>query len=208
MADAHFDKCVFINCPLDEEYEPILQAVLFCIIYSGFSPRLSTERNDSGENRLSKIRSLIENSKYSIHDLSRCKAKSVGEYYRMNMPFELGIDYSYRHYSRAGRSKKILILAEEKYEYQKALSDIAGFDIKAHEGEYQNAVRKVRNWLSSESGIKLEGAARILAAYADFQQWHYEEQLRLGFEEDDIQDYPTKELLDAMTKWVALGKPV
>jgi len=84
-----FEKSVFINCPFDADFEPILQAVLFSVIYLGFLPRLASERNDGAENRLEKIRGLIEASKYSIHDLSRCQAKRKGEYFRLNMPFEL-----------------------------------------------------------------------------------------------------------------------
>ncbi len=70
------------------------------------------------------------------------------------------------------------------------------------------AVRKVRNWLVNESGEKAGGAARILNAYADFQEWHYKRQLDAGFSEEDIQDYPTNELLEAMRQWIAQGRPV
>jgi hypothetical protein len=41
-----------------------------------------------------------------------------------------------------------------------------------------------------------------------FQEWHYEKQLAAGFSEADIQDYPTNELLDAMSEWVSIGRPV
>ncbi len=175
MSEIPFEKCVFINCPLDEDYEPILQAILFCVVYLGLSPRFSSERNDSGENRLEKIRGLIESSKYSIHDLSRCQAKKKGEHFRLNMPFELGIDYGCRQYFGNGReNKKILILEEKKYRYQAAISDLSGCDIEAHAGDFQKAVRKVRNWLVSEAGVAAEGASRILGAYADFQEWYYE----------------------------------
>lgn len=209
MSEIPFEKCVFINCPLDEDYEPILQAILFCVVYLGLSPRFSSERNDSGENRLEKILSLIESSKYSIHDLSRCQAKKKGEHFRLNMPFELGIDYGCRQYFGNGReNKKILILEEKKYRYQAAISDLSGCDIEAHAGDFQKAVRKVRNWLVSEAGVAAEGASRILGAYADFQEWYYERQLAAGFSEEDIQDYPTKELLDAMNSWIAEGKPI
>ena len=183
--------------------------MLFCIVYLGFFPRLATERNDSAENRLDKIRGLIEASKYSIHDLSRCQAAEKGEYARLNMPFELGIDYGCRQYFGDGReAKKILILEERKYRYQAAISDLAGCDIQPHAGNFQNAVRKVRNWLVSEAGVKAEGAARILGAYADFQEWYYEKQLDAGFSEEDIQDYPTIELLSAMNAWIAEGMPI
>ena len=209
MSEPSFDTSVFINCPFDEDYEPILQAILFCIVYLGFQPRLARERSDSAENRLEKIRELIEQSKYSIHDLSRSQATKKGEHFRLNMPFELGIDYGCRQYFGEGRDqKKILILEEEPYRYKAALSDLSGCDIEVHSGDFQKAVRKVRNWLVNEAGAPREGAGRILGKYVDFQEWNYERQLAAGFSDEDIQDYPTKELLDAMIEWVAAGKPI
>ena len=113
MTGIPFERAVFINCPFDEAYEPLLQAVLFCVVYLGLSPRLATERSDSGESRLDKISELIESSKYSIHDLSRCQADEAGEHYRLNMPFELGLDYGCRKYfGDALDQKRILILEE------------------------------------------------------------------------------------------------
>lgn len=209
MPKTPFETCVFINCPLDDDYAPILQAILFCIVFLGLSPRIATERSDSAENRLEKIRELIESSRYSIHDLSRCQATRQGELFRLNMPFELGIDYGCRQYSRGNRrSKKILVLEEDRYRLKAALSDLAGCDIEAHDGEFDLAVRKVRNWLVNEAGCPRIGASKILGAYDDFQEWHYERQLADGFSEHDIQDYPTKELLDAMIQWMAAGKPI
>lgn len=200
---------MFINCPFDKDYEPILQAILFCVVYLGFEPRIATESNDSGSVRLNKICEIIENSKYSIHDLSRCQAKKKGEHFRLNMPFELGVDYGCRRYFGQEREgKRLLILEEKMYRYQAAISDLSGCDIQAHAGDFQNAVRKVRNWLVSEAQINADGAGRILGAYADFQEWYYENQLAAGFSEEDIQDYPTSELLVAMNSWVVQGKPL
>lgn len=210
MPVAPFGRCVFVNCPFDKDYEPILQAVLFCVTYLGLIPRIASERQDGGETRIEKIRELIESSKFSIHDLSRCAASSKGEFFRLNMPFELGIDYGCRQFRGEGReNKRILILEEQPYRYQATISDLAGCDIQSHQGKFEIAVRKVRNWLASEAGlIKASGSGRILGAYVDFQEWHYERQLNAGFSDEDIQDYPTRELLDAMTEWVALGKPI
>ncbi|MEO1067350.1 MAG: hypothetical protein AAFW47_08220 [Pseudomonadota bacterium] len=209
MESSPFEKCIFINCPFDEEYAPLLQAILFCIVFLGFTPRLATESDDSAALRLLRIKALIEASKYSIHDLSRCQAMEQGEFYRLNMPFELGMDYGCREYFGNGRqSKRILILEQERYRYQAAISDLAGCDIQTHSGDFQKAIRKVRNWLVSEAGISAEGANRIHGRYADFQEWYYEKQLAAGFSEDDIQDYPTMELLRAMNEWMTLGKPV
>jgi hypothetical protein len=205
----NFDGNVFINCPFDKEYEPILQSVLFCIVYLKLNPLLATIRNDGGENRLDKIRNLIEISRYSIHDLSRSQAKRKGEHSRMNMPFELGVDYGCRQYFGAQHAQKsILILEEKKYRHQISISDLAGFDVEAHAGDYQTAVRKVRNWLVAEAGVEAHGAALILGKYTDFQEWYYERQLAAGFDEADIQDYPTVELLGAMKEWCAVGAPI
>ena len=208
MADSDFDRNVFINCPFDGEYEHILQALLFCLVRFGLKPRIATERSDAGESRIEKILELIESSRYSIHDLSRCRAREVGEHYRLNMPFELGIDFGCRNYGGEPLSRKvILILEEEPYRYQAAISDLAGSDIEAHGGSYETAVRKVRNWLTGIGGFERVGAARILAEYEDFQEWHYERQLDAGFSEDDIQDYSTAELLQTMFEWTEEGRP-
>jgi hypothetical protein len=124
------------------------------------------------------------------------------------MPFELGIDYGCRQYFGNGREgKKFLILEEKMYRYQAAISDLSGCDIKAHTGDFQKAVRHVRNWFVSEARIDAEGPTKILGAYTDFQEWYYEWELSAGSSDEDIQNYPTSELLDAMKDWVAIGKP-
>src|SRR5438552_15771037 len=46
-AAADFDRSVFINCPFDKQFEPIMQAMLFCIVYLGLKPRIARERNDA-----------------------------------------------------------------------------------------------------------------------------------------------------------------
>lgn len=209
VAEPPFERSVFINCPFDEDYEPILQAILFCVIYLGLHPRIARERNDSAEVRIEKITGLIEASKFSIHDLSRAQAAKTGEFYRLNMPFEYGIDWACRRWFGSGReAKRMLILEEKPYRYQAALSDVSGSDIQYHGADFQVAVRKVRNWLVSEAGVEAPGAARVLARYADFQGWYYEKQLAAGFSEDDIKDYDTSELLKAMIEWMDAGQPI
>lgn len=209
MAALPFERCVFINCPFDDAYDPILQAILFCVLHLGFEPRIASERFNSAENRLAKIRELIEASKYSIHDLSRCQAKRRGEDFRLNMPFELGIDYGCRAYFGSGREEKtILILEEKPFRYQAAISDLSGCDIQAHGGDFERAVRKVRNWLVSEAGAPRDAPTLIIGKYADFQKSYVREKVAKGFSMEDIRDYPTVELLDAMREWIAAGEPV
>jgi len=186
---------------------------MFCVVYLGLTPRLATERNDSGENRLEKIKGLIEGSKYSIHDLSRCQAKRKGEHFRLNMPFELGIDFGCRQYFGQGRDqKKFMILEEKRYRFQAALSDISGCDIRAYGSDeqkmFQNAVRHCRNWLVSEANTESVGAKRILAGYVNFQEWYWKKKTEEGASEEDIKEYPTSELLAEMFNWIERDKSV
>ena len=71
--------------------------LIFTVSYLGFFPRLALEKADSGESRISKILDMIIGSKFGIHDISRIVSSSSNEYYRMNMPFELGVDYACQH---------------------------------------------------------------------------------------------------------------
>ncbi|MEM9859552.1 MAG: hypothetical protein AAF843_19520 [Bacteroidota bacterium] len=114
---SNFDEQVFINCPFDKDYLLLLKPLLFTVIRIGFTPRIASERFDSGEVRLEKIKELIESCRYGIHDLSRYKAKKAGELFRMNMPFELGLDLGCRNYhpEKGYRKKQILVLEEERY---------------------------------------------------------------------------------------------
>jgi hypothetical protein len=201
-----FDRSIFINCPFDEEFEPILQAISFCAIYLGYYPRLAPENADGAAPRLERIIELVRGSKYGIHDLSRSKSTAINQYFRSNMPFELGIDHGCCRFGTGVLNEKsILILEHTRFDYRIALSDIAGWDIEAHDGDSLKAVRKVRNWLVARAGAKPVGASLILGEYAAFQEWYYKRQLEAGFSDEDIQDYPTSELLEAMQEWMAAG---
>ena len=204
-----FDRSVFINCPFDKKFEPILQAILFCIVYLEFKPRIARERNNAAEVRIEKILELIEQSRYSIHDLSRYQAGRAGEFYRLNMPFELGVDHGCRRFRGSPwDEKKLLILADRPYNYQKALSDIAGSDIETHGNRFDNAIKKVRNWLVNEAGASNVGAKLIIDKYTDFQEWYFESHRAVGASDADIKQYPTKEFLAGMIAWKAKGEPV
>jgi len=75
---ADYNSSVFINCPFDDEYAPLLEAMPFCVVRFGLVPRLANERLETGENRLDKIVEMIKLSKFSIHDLSRSIAIEKG----------------------------------------------------------------------------------------------------------------------------------
>ena len=204
-----FERSVFVNCPFDADYAPILQALAFCVVYLGFHPRLAPENADSAATRLDRIADLIRGSKYGIHDLSRCKSTKVDEYARMNMPFELGLDHACRRFGpHALTDKRILILEHSRYDYQRALSDISGWDINAHGGDHVMAVRHVRSWLIAQAGADAIGAALIQGKYIAFQEWYWKRELAAGSSEEDIREYPTGELIQAMRDWKEAGEPL
>ncbi|AXJ01990.1 hypothetical protein CYPRO_2751 [Cyclonatronum proteinivorum] len=196
-----FERNIFINCPFDDDYYPLLKPLLFTIISSGFQPRITLERSDSGEVRLNKIKELIEASKFSIHDLSRAKSKRINEYFRQNMPFELGLDLGCRDYhpDKKYRSKKFLILEEEKYSTQKALSDLSFADCKCHNGDAEEIVYEVRNWLA-ENGIKMKSASSVWDAYNKFYADLFEQKSKEGFKLKDINRLPIAEFMRAISE--------
>ena len=70
MPDPNFERNVFFNCPFDSDNEPIMRAVLFCLVRFGFKPRIATERSNAAKPRIETICELIQASKYSIHEIA------------------------------------------------------------------------------------------------------------------------------------------
>jgi hypothetical protein len=166
-----FDKNVFINCPFDTSYiNDLLKPMIYLIVRIGYIPRLSLEVSDSGQIRLEKITDIIKNCKYSIHDLSLVKSIKAKEFARMNMPFELGIDYGLRKGGiKPLDSKQFLILEAVKYDYMKALSDINGFDIKVHGNNTEKLFENLYKWSSETLKInKQDPPLKLFYDYTDF----------------------------------------
>lgn len=203
-----FERSVFVNCPFDPEFTPMLQALAFCITDLGFYPRIAPENANTAANRLDRIIELIRGSRYGVHDLSRCKSTVAGEYARLNMPFELGLDHACARFGPAPLdTKSILILEQTRHDYRKGLSDISGWDIEAHDGDYIKIVRIMRDWLVRQANAEPVGASRIQGHYLAFQQWYWERETARGASEDDIRAYPTIQLVAAMREWVDAGRP-
>ena len=203
-----FDRSVFVNCPFDDDYAPILQAICFCVTFLGFRPRLAPENPDNAADRIDRIVDLIRSSKFGIHDLSRCRAAVAGDFARMNMPFELGMDYACRRYGEGALADKaILVLEHDRYDYQRTLSDIAGWDIHSHGGSFEKALRRVRNWLVAQAKADRIGPSLIETKYATFQGWYFQRELAFGASETDILEFPTGEVVSAMQAWMEAGQP-
>lgn len=203
-----FESDVFVNCPFDPDFAPLLEAMLFCIVYLKLNPRLATERLEAGANRFDKIFELAKGSRFSIHDLSRCKSARADEFFRMNMPFELGLDFGIR---RCGvdlpSPKKFLIFENEPYETKRTLSDLAGVDVEFHRNDYQLLIKKTRDFFRTEAEIAAPGPAKIKAEYETFLGWLTEKKIAEGHSEKEALSLPTSERLDEMKTWVAEGCP-
>ncbi len=202
-----FERNVFVNCPFDDQFLPLLRPLLFTIIYLDLNPRIALERTDSGESRLDKIVQLIRESKYSVHDLSRSEAGAVGELYRLNMPFELGLDFGCRLFgSPRSRQKKTLVLESIPHRYKAAISDLSGADVECHHDEPYKVIGVVRNWLKSSCLPAAVGPARVEAAFTRFMTDDYNALTDEGFSAADIAALPIGELIERMQNWVEASR--
>lgn len=205
---AIYEQSVFINCPFDEDFAPLLEAMLFCVVRAGMTPRLASERLEAGENRLDKILELIESCKFSVHDLSRATARAVGENFRMNMPFELGIDWGRRKAPDVATSdKKFIIFEHNQYDLKRCLSDLAGTDVAYHKGELRHVFKHFRDFLRVEAGAVLPGATELKYQYDDFLGWMTEKKISEGHTPSEAKELPTQERLEEMEIWMNLGRP-
>lgn len=198
-----FEENIFINCPFDDDYFSLLRPLLFTVIYLGYNPKIATERSDSGEVRLNKICGLIDESKYSIHDLSRLKSDEADEFARLNMPFELGIDIGARKFGGNNHdSKKSLVLEKERYRYQAAISDIAGSDIKSHNDEPIKLIRAVRSWLIDNTDLRRPDSPTIIwYSFNDFMSDFYDKRQAEGFTDKDLEMMSEPEFIDYIEEW-------
>ena len=196
-------KNVFINCPYDVAYMPILRPVVFTVKFLGFRPRLAMESADSGAARIQQILKLIKQSRYAIHDLSRLRAHRRGEHFRLNMPFELGLDIGCRVFGKAQfKCKKCLVLEKDRHSIKAALSDLSNSDARSHNNEPEIAVRHVRNWLVQEAGAEGASGTEIWNKFNYFMADLDKTLLQRGFRRVDIDELPLSEFLRYMTDWI------
>jgi hypothetical protein len=167
--DSSYEKNVFINCPFDDEYTLLFEAIVFTIQACGFRPICARSRLNSSDVRLHKILELIASCRYSIHDLSRTELDRASTLPRFNMPLELGIDFGCRAYGAEQSEKSFLIFARDRFRFQTYVSDIAGQDVADHGNEPARAIGRVRDWLRTEAGrTDIPGAKAMESRYIDF----------------------------------------
>jgi hypothetical protein len=164
---------VFLNVPFDVRYKKLLHALVFAVHECGLVARCASEREDSAEVRVEKLYTMIRDSRFGIHDLSRTTLDREHRLPRFNMPFELGLFLGARRYGAPGqRRKSCLILDRDRYRFQIFCSDIAGQDIRAHGNEVDRALTAVRNWLQAElpKSHALPSPSTLTDRYVEFRR--------------------------------------
>ncbi len=194
-----FGNSVFINCPFDDEFKPLLNPLLFCILQLGLEPLVS-QTDSSADIRINQIKKRIRSAQFSIHDLSRCVPPKPGELPRHNMPFELGMDIGCLAFGIADlKKKKILIVDSEPHRYVKYLSDIAGQDIKVHGNDPLDYIKVVRDWLANlVKKNKFPTAAQIWTWYNLF----VETGIRPKYTDHEIRTIDLQNYLREVKAWI------
>jgi hypothetical protein len=171
MAAASYEYSVFVNCPFDEAYRNLFEALVFAIHDCGYIARCSLELDDGSQIRIEKIATIIAGCRFGIHDISRTEPDGATGLPRFNMPLELGMFLGAKRYGRAEQKRKsCLILDVERYRFQTFISDISGQDIAPHDRNPARAIKAVRDWLSSATpkSITIPGGTAISRRYEMF----------------------------------------
>jgi hypothetical protein len=146
------NRDVFVNCPFDDGYKLLFDAVVFTIIRSGFAPRCALETDNAADNRFDKICQIIRECRYGVHDISRTETDGDPPLPRFNMPLELGVFLGAKKYGGpAHRQKSCIIFDRERYRFQRYISEIAGQDIHAHGGDRRALITELATWLRTHS---------------------------------------------------------
>lgn len=184
-----YENQVFINCPFDDAYRPLFHALVFVVHACGMTARTALEADNGAEVRIEKIIRIIGECGHSVHDISRVELDRDSGLPRMNMPFELGLFLGARRFGDARQRRKTCIIFDhERYRYQKFLSDIAGQDIRAHNGSADALIRAVRNALATvvPADVLLHSGATMVARYTRFVEQLPTVCALLGMDSDDL----------------------
>jgi hypothetical protein len=108
--------------------------------------------------------------------------------------------------------KASLILEGHRYGLQKALSDLAGVDVRCHSRKPENMVRVVRDWLVECSGVRsAHSPTDIWWRFTDFTSYFYalrkaetarsKKPKRVSAR--DLNMMPVPEYLEKIVDWIA-----
>jgi len=131
-------ESVFLNIPYDRGFEDLYLAYIVGLTQLGL--RVNATIGVPNQGRLETIIGLIEESDFSIHDLSRIElSKGIP---RFNMPVELGMAL-YRSHISKGRHRAC-VFESKPYRTQRSTSDINGIDPQIHNGTAKGVMAGLR----------------------------------------------------------------
>lgn len=143
------NEYVFLNYPFDEEYKPLLNAMMLAVLSCGLVPRSADEDSLGSGLRLERICKVLQGSRFSIHDLCRCTGEGDGNLARFNMPLELGITmgHDYATPEDSGQAHDWFVLTSEGHPHAEYISDLAGVDPKTHDETPESIIAAVMKCL-------------------------------------------------------------
>lgn len=195
LAAADPEVSVFINCPFDDEYKPLLEALVFTAVCCGFHPRTADEQSLADVPRMDRIVHTIFTSCYSIHDLSRYRGEGEDLLARFNMPLELGMVVSRQfvsdvlegHVEKVGVDKKgehdklmsvlaelarqhrWLVLVPDEHNAKRFVSDLGGYDLMDYDGKVESIVPCAMSWfMAMQAGLGGLRPTKVLEGLAEF----------------------------------------
>jgi len=140
-------ESVFLNIPYDKEFEDLYVAYIVGLTQLGL--RVNATLAVPNQGRLEAIIGLIDESNFSIHDLSRIKSsKGIP---RFNMPLELGLALYRSHATK--RRHRVYVFESKPYRTQKSTSDINGIDPQIHHGTARGVMAGLRNILRQPGDV-------------------------------------------------------
>jgi hypothetical protein len=139
-------QTVFLNVPYDRQFENLYLAYVVGLTQLGLSINATLAVPNQG--RLARILDLIENSDFSIHDLSRTELSH--RIPRFNMPLELGLALHRSYIDPEGH--KVFVFEKKSYRTLKSTSDINGIDAQIHNGTVKGVMGKLRNIFHQPDG--------------------------------------------------------
>ena len=139
MARPRRIESVFLNIPYDEAFERLYLAYIVGLTQLGL--RIHAALAVPNQGRLDTIINLIEQSDFSIHDLSRIESSRGVP--RFNMPVELGLAL-YRSHIANGKHR-VFVFESRRYRAQRSTSDVNGIDPQVHRGTVKGLMAGLRN---------------------------------------------------------------
>lgn len=150
-------ESVFLNIPYDKQFEDLYLAYIVDLTQLGL--RVNATLAVPNQGRLESIIQLIEQSDFSIHDLSRIELSEGIP--RFNMPVELGLAL-YRSHIAKGRHR-VFVFETKSYRAQRSTSDINGIDPQIHGGTPKGVMAGLRNIFRQPGNVTT--VPEMLASY-------------------------------------------